>query len=141
MRAHAASYWPERVERLTGVPQRDIVTAARALGLAGNALILTARGAEQQSQGVANVLSFINLALAMGRVGRPFNGYGCLTGQGNGQGGREHGQKADQLPGYRRLDDAGPTHWAPAPPRPDATGPCSESTGCSARFGRRRPIR
>ncbi|HLZ38302.1 MAG TPA: molybdopterin dinucleotide binding domain-containing protein, partial [Mycobacteriales bacterium] len=26
-------------------------------------------------------------------------------GQGNGQGGREHGQKADQLPGYRRLDD------------------------------------
>ena len=29
----------------------------------------------------------------------------CLTGQGNGQGGREHGQKADQLPGYRRLDD------------------------------------
>jgi assimilatory nitrate reductase catalytic subunit len=32
-------------------------------------------------------------------------GYGCLTGQGNGQGGREHGQKADQLPGYRRIDD------------------------------------
>ena len=28
-----------------------------------------------------------------------------MTGQGNGQGGREHGQKADQLPGYRRLDD------------------------------------
>ena len=28
-----------------------------------------------------------------------------ITGQGNGQGGREHGQKADQLPGYRRLDD------------------------------------
>ncbi len=99
-------YWPERVERLTGVPQRDIVAAARTLGLARNAIVLTARGAEQQSQGVANVLSFINLALALGRVGRPFNGYGCLTGQGNGQGGREHGQKADQLPGYRRLDDA-----------------------------------
>nr|BFF00980.1 hypothetical protein GCM10020241_26550 [Streptoalloteichus tenebrarius] len=37
-----------------------------------------------------------------GRVG---SGFGCLTGQGNGQGGREHGQKADQLPGYRRIDD------------------------------------
>ena len=106
VRAHAATFWPERVERLTGVPQRDIVAAARTLGRATNAIILTARGAEQQSQGVANVLSFINLALAMGRVGRPFNGYGCLTGQGNGQGGREHGQKSDQLPGYRRLDDA-----------------------------------
>jgi len=106
VRAHAATYWPERVERMTGVPQRDIVAAARTLGLARNAIVLTARGAEQQSQGVGNVLSFINLALAMGRVGRPFNGYGCLTGQGNGQGGREHGQKADQLPGYRRIDDA-----------------------------------
>jgi assimilatory nitrate reductase catalytic subunit len=28
-----------------------------------------------------------------------------VTGQGNGQGGREHGQKCDQLPGYRRIDD------------------------------------
>ncbi len=106
VRAHAATFWPERVERMTGVPQRDIIATARTLGTAANAIILTARGAEQQSQGVANVLSFINLALAMGRVGRPFNGYGCLTGQGNGQGGREHGQKADQLPGYRRIDDA-----------------------------------
>lgn len=106
VRAHAATYWPERVERLTGVPQRDIVAAAHLLGRAASAMVLTARGAEQQSQGVGNVLSFINLALAMGRAGQRFSGYGCLTGQGNGQGGREHGQKADQLPGYRRIDDA-----------------------------------
>ena len=38
-------------------------------------------------------------------MGKPFSGFGTLTGQGNGQGGREHGQKADQLPGYRRIDD------------------------------------
>jgi assimilatory nitrate reductase catalytic subunit len=73
-------------------------------------MILTARGPEQQSQGVNNVLAFINLALAIGKAGKPYCGYGCLTGQGNGQGGREHGQKADQLPGYRRLDN--PEHRA-----------------------------
>jgi len=28
-----------------------------------------------------------------------------ITGQGNGQGGREHGQKCDQLPGQRQIDD------------------------------------
>ena len=28
-----------------------------------------------------------------------------ITGQGNGQGGREHGQKCDQLPGQRMLTD------------------------------------
>src|SRR5712692_2213530 len=68
-------------------------------------MVLTGRGPEQQAQGVANTLAFINIALALGKPGRPFAGYGCLTGQGNGQGGREHGQKADQLPGYRRIDD------------------------------------
>ena len=49
--------------------------------------------------------AWINFCLATGRAGRPLSGYGCLTGQGNGQGGREHGQKADQLPGYRKLVD------------------------------------
>src|SRR5205807_121575 len=34
-----------------------------------------------------------------------FSGFATITGQGNGQGGREHGQKCDQLPGYRKLDD------------------------------------
>jgi assimilatory nitrate reductase catalytic subunit len=99
-----ASYWPERVERLTGVPVSHQREAARLLGRAKTAMILTARGAEQQSKSVDNVLAFINLALALGKAGKPYCGYGCLTGQGNGQGGREHGQKADQLPGYRRID-------------------------------------
>ena len=67
-------------------------------------MVLSGRGPEQQSKGVDTVLSLINLMLALGKVGRPYSGYGCLTGQGNGQGGREHGQKADQLPGYRRID-------------------------------------
>jgi assimilatory nitrate reductase catalytic subunit len=68
-------------------------------------MILTARGAEQHSTGTATAQSFVNLALALGLPGRPYAGWGTLTGQGNGQGGREHGQKADQLPGYRRIDD------------------------------------
>src|SRR3954453_4361739 len=37
--------------------------------------------------------------------GKANAGLGCLTGHGHGQGGREHGQKADQLPGYRMIDD------------------------------------
>ncbi len=105
LRRLVSTYWPERVERLTGVPEAEIVETARLLGRAPSAMILTARGPEQQAQGVNNVFGYINLALALGMVGTPHGGYGCLTGQGNGQGGREHGQKADQLPGYRRIDD------------------------------------
>jgi assimilatory nitrate reductase catalytic subunit len=106
--AHAVrSYWPDRTERITGVPADRIVEVARALGKAGAVVILTARGTEQQSHGVDNVLAFINVALALGQFGKRSSGFGCLTGQGNGQGGREHGQKSDQLPGYRRLADPG----------------------------------
>jgi assimilatory nitrate reductase catalytic subunit len=105
VRAAAAGYWPDRVERVTGVPAGALRAAVRMLGAAGAAMILTARGAEQHSHGTDTAQAFINLALALGLPGRPNSGYGTLTGQGNGQGGREHGQKADQLPGYRRLDD------------------------------------
>ena len=105
-----ASYWPDRVERITGVSTSQIIKAAHLLGEAGTAMTLTARGTGQQSKGVDNTLAFINLALALGNAGRPFCGYGCITGQGNGQGGREHGQKADQLPGYRKIDN--PEHRA-----------------------------
>src|ERR687895_2637707 len=101
----AATYWPERVERITGIPEAQLIQAARILGSSGTAIVLTARGVEQQAQGVNNTLSLINIALALGKVGQPYSGYGCLTGQGNGQGGREHGQKADQLPGYCSIDD------------------------------------
>jgi assimilatory nitrate reductase catalytic subunit len=101
----AAAYWPQRVERITGVTVAEQQAAVRLLARAQRAVVLTARGAEQHAKGVDTVSAFINLALALGLPGTPGSGYGCLTGQGNGQGGREHGQKADQLPGYRRIDD------------------------------------
>ncbi|NUR85066.1 MAG: molybdopterin-dependent oxidoreductase [Nonomuraea sp.] len=105
VRTSLASWWPERVERVTGVPVYRMRQAVRALAAAGNAYVLTGRGAEQHAKGTDTVTAFINLALALGLPGRHGSGYGCVTGQGNGQGGREHGQKADQLPGYRKIDD------------------------------------
>jgi assimilatory nitrate reductase catalytic subunit len=71
---------------------------------------LHARGLEHHTHGVQNVIGAINIVLASGRIGREGCGYGTITGQGNGQGGREHGQKCDQLPGQR--DIANPEHRA-----------------------------
>ncbi|MEU6809667.1 molybdopterin-dependent oxidoreductase [Streptomyces sp. NPDC046831] len=104
-RAAAMAHWPEYVERVTGVPVPRLREAVRMFCEPQAAMVLTARGPEQQSKGTDTVGAWINLCLATGRAGRPLSGYGCLTGQGNGQGGREHGQKADQLPGYRKLTD------------------------------------
>lgn len=104
-RAAAMAHWPELVERITGVPVPELRRAVDLFCTPASAMVLTARGPEQQSKGTDTVGAWINLCLATGRAGRPHSGYGCLTGQGNGQGGREHGQKADQLPGYRKLTD------------------------------------
>lgn len=111
VRASVHTYRPDVVERVTGVPAALLRRAATWLteqapfhGGRG-AVILTGRGGEQHANGTLTVHAFINLALALGLPGRPHSGFGCITGQGNGQGGREHGQKADQLPGYRSISD------------------------------------
>lgn len=111
VRRSVAAWWPERAEQVCGVPAEDLRRAARLLAAASpsrgglGAYVLTGRGAEQSTQGTATVTAAINLALALGLPGRTGSGYGAITGQGNGQGGREHGQKSDQLPGYRKIDD------------------------------------
>ncbi|WP_235738200.1 molybdopterin oxidoreductase family protein [Nocardioides alcanivorans] len=105
VRDSVAAWWPERVERVSGVGAGQLRELAVLLGTSERVIVLTARGAEQHASGTDTVLAWINLALALGAPGTPYAGYGCLTGQGNGQGGREHGQKADQLPGYRSIED------------------------------------
>jgi len=94
------------VERVSGVSLDQQRRAVDMLARAERSMLLSGRGSEQQSKGTDTVLAFTNLMLALGKVGKPASGYGCLTGQGNGQGGREHGQKADQLPGYRYIENS-----------------------------------
>jgi assimilatory nitrate reductase catalytic subunit len=97
-------YTPEEAERISGVPRERILAAAELFARAERPLILHGKGIEHSSHGVNNCLACVNLALARGMVGKPGAGTMMLTGQGNGQGGREVGQKANQLPGYRHID-------------------------------------
>lgn len=90
-------------EKVTGIPAAKILEAATLWGKASTSFLLHARGIEHHSKGVDNVVGCINLVLATGRIGKPYCGYGTITGQGNGQGGREHGHKCDQLPGNRDI--------------------------------------
>jgi assimilatory nitrate reductase catalytic subunit len=128
LRASVGSWWPERVATVTGVPATEIRRTARALAAGasaakrggGGVYILTGRGVEQHANGTDTTTAAINLALLLGLPGTLAGGFGTITGQGNGQGGREHGQKSDQLPGYRKITD--PAHrkhvakvWGVAP--------------------------
>lgn len=99
------AYDPQTAAEQTGVPPESIERAARWIGKSRKVVFLHARGVEHQSKGVENCLAVINIALATGNLGHEGSGPTMITGQGNGQGGREHGQKCDQLPGQRSLTD------------------------------------
>ncbi len=103
-------YTPDVAAKIAGVPPEMIVRAAELWGPAETSFLLHARGIEHHTKGVENCIAAIQLVLATGRIGREGCGYAMITGQGNGQGGREQGQKADQLPGARDLEN--PEHRA-----------------------------
>ncbi len=100
----------DTTKQVTGIAENAIRQAAEWWGRASTSFLMHARGIEHHSHGVQNVLGAINIVLASGRIGRENCGYATITGQGNGQGGREHGQKCDQLPGARDLGN--PEHRA-----------------------------
>lgn len=98
-------YTPEYSAKIAGVPAEMIVRAAEMWGPTPTSFLLHARGIEHHSKGVDNCLAALNLVIASGRIGREGCGYAMITGQGNGQGAREQGQKADQLPGARDIEN------------------------------------
>jgi assimilatory nitrate reductase catalytic subunit len=102
---YCQSWTLARTAEVTGVPERALMQAAEWWGTARTSFLLHARGIEHHSNGVQNTLGAINLVLASGRIGAPHSGYGTIVGQGNGQGAREHGQKCDQLPGWRDISN------------------------------------
>ena len=103
--AYCREWTAARTAEVTGVPERSLRQAAEWWGAAKTSFLFHARGIEHHSNGVQNALGTINLVLATGRIGKPKSGYGTITGQANGQGGREHGQKCDQLPGWRDISN------------------------------------
>ncbi|WP_026575412.1 assimilatory nitrate reductase catalytic subunit NasC [Bacillus sp. UNC438CL73TsuS30] len=102
---HVMSLNLDDIAEITGVPSKQIRKAAIMFGREESGMIFTARGVEQQTDGVMAVRNYLNILVSTGKIGKPHSGYAAITGQGNGQGAREHGQKADQLPGYRSIEN------------------------------------
>jgi formate dehydrogenase alpha subunit len=99
-------YTPEKVEKITGVPEKKIVYAARLYGKAARASIIFAMGITQHITGTDNVLTLANLAMLTGNVGRTSTGVNPLRGQGNVQGACDMGALSDVYPGYQGVTDS-----------------------------------
>lgn len=105
LKKNVEKFTPEITSKITGVAINKLIKAAHIYGMSPRSVVMFARGVEQQSKGVDNVALYTTMALIRGQIGKFASGVATFTGQGNGQGGREHGQKADLLPGYRKLTD------------------------------------
>ena len=98
-------YTPEMVEKITGVPAKDIEAAARMFATAETAAIFYAMGITQHTTGTDNVKALANLAMLTGNVGKENTGVNPLRGQNNVQGACDMGALPNVLPGYQPVTD------------------------------------
>jgi len=98
-------YPPRRVEMITGIPQDQLIRAARMYGSAPRSAVLFAMGLTQHISGTDNVKSSANLAMLTGNVGRPGTGVNPLRGQNNVQGACDMGALPNVFSGYQRVSD------------------------------------
>ena len=101
-----ASYTPQRVADITGVPAELIVEAAHLYAKAERASIVYSMGITQHTTGVGNVRSLANLAMIAGQIGRPGTGVNPLRGQSNVQGACDMGALPNYYSGYQQVANA-----------------------------------
>ncbi|MCK4722330.1 MAG: molybdopterin-dependent oxidoreductase, partial [Dehalococcoidia bacterium] len=97
-------YTPKIAEKITGVPQTDIVEAARLFASAERAAILYGMGITQHTTGTDNVKSIANMLMLTGNMGREGTGFSPLRGQNNVQGACDMGALPNVYPGYQKVD-------------------------------------
>lgn len=98
-------YTPEKASEISGIPEEQIIEAARVYAGAENASIVFSMGITQHVTGTDNVLSVANLAMLTGNVGKLYSGVNPLRGQNNVQGACDLGGLPNVYPGYQKVND------------------------------------
>ncbi len=97
------TYSPENVSKISGIPAKDLITAAEWFGKSGQSAVLYSMGITQHTTGVDNVKSIANLQMLTGNLGRPGTGICALRGQNNVQGACDMGALANVYSGYQAV--------------------------------------
>ena len=92
-------------ERITGIPQAQMVTVAEEIAKADGTCILWAMGVTQHCGGSDTSTAISNLLLLSGNYMRPGAGAYPLRGHNNVQGASDFGSMPNIFPGYQLVDD------------------------------------
>ncbi|MCJ7525446.1 MAG: formate dehydrogenase subunit alpha [Candidatus Aminicenantes bacterium] len=99
-------FTPKKVEKISGIPAKQLQAAARLYAKAKSGSIVYSMGITQHTTGTDNVMSMANLAMVTGNVGRESVGVNPLRGQNNVQGACDMGALPNVYPGYQAVTDA-----------------------------------
>lgn len=105
LKATVMNYQPSWVAQITGLPEQDIVKAARMLASARPASLIYTLGITEHACGVDNVLSCANLQMLLGNTGSMCGGVNPLRGQNNVQGACDMGALPNVFCGYQKVMD------------------------------------
>ena len=73
------AYSPANVSKISGIPEKDLITAAEWFGKSGQSAVLYSMGITQHTTGVDNVKSIANLQMLTGNLGKTRYRYLCTA--------------------------------------------------------------
>lgn len=100
-----ADYTPEKVAEICHIHPEDLIQAARMYAKAEKAPIIYCLGVTEHSTGTEGVMSMSNLAMLVGKVGKPGCGVNPLRGQNNVQGACDMGCMPYDFSGYQKVNN------------------------------------
>lgn len=103
MKEAVKDYTAERVAGICGIDPDLLREAARMYATAGQAPILYCLGVTEHHTGTEGVMSLSNMAMMVGKIGRPGCGVNPIRGQNNVQGACDMGASPNQFPGYQNI--------------------------------------
>ncbi len=111
LRQSVATFSPETMEGVCGIPAQSIREVARAFAQAKAAMILWGMGVSQHVHGTDNARCLIALCTVAGQIGKPGSGLHPLRGQNNVQGASDAGLIPMMFPNYQRVGNAAAHAW------------------------------
>lgn len=100
-------YTPEKVAEICGIDVDMLREAARVYATVDKAPIMYCLGVTEHHTGTEGVMSLSNLAMLVGKIGRPGCGVNPIRGQNNVQGACDMGASPNQFTGYQNIDKEG----------------------------------
>ncbi|MCV6596871.1 MAG: formate dehydrogenase subunit alpha [Mangrovicoccus sp.] len=112
IKAELASWPPDEVERVTGVPGSQLKRVARTMAQNRPGTVIWCMGGTQHTNGNNNTRAYCVLQLALGNMGVSGGGTNIFRGHDNVQGATDLGVLSHTLPGYYGLKAGSWAHWA-----------------------------